>query len=145
MSKSEIASKSYTYLLEDVMRGKFTSAIDPKDLWNLVENKKVRTKSIDKIKHWIYFPCWSHTIDNTDCFYSIYQVLNQRSKFPTEMKRIRASDTKYPIIVIEDEYDKQGSILDGNHRFAKLILEDATEIKYKYVKKEEIMKIMIKL
>jgi hypothetical protein len=47
------------------------------------------------------------------------------------MKRIKKADISYPIIVIEDEYDKCGSILDGNHRFAKLIMDNAKIVKYK--------------
>lgn len=142
---SKTIHKSYTYLLEDVIKGKFNHAIDPEDLWKLVENKPMQTININIVKHWVYVPCWSRTIDNIDCFYSIYQVINQRSKFRADMRRINNADTKYPIIVVEDDYDLRGGILDGNHRFAKLIISGATHVNYKYVTKAEIMNLMIKL
>ena len=73
----------------------------------------------------------SYDLDKRTCFYSIFQVLNQKSKFKKDMKQIKKADISYPIIVIEDEYDKYGSILDGNHRFAKLVMDNAKLVKYR--------------
>ena len=54
------------------------------------------------VKHWVYSQCWS----KKDCYISIFQVLQQPSKFPEHIKRIRNADLEYPLIVIEDKYDK---------------------------------------
>ena len=51
----------------------------------------------------------SNDLDKKTCFYSIFQVLNQKSKFKEDMKRIKKADILYHIIIIEDEYDKYGS------------------------------------
>jgi len=83
------------------------------------------------VKHWIYYTPWS---DETDCLISIFQVLNQKSKFKTHMNRIKKADLEYPLIIVEDTYDKKGVILDGNHRFAKMILENKENIKIVYLK-----------
>ena len=52
----------------------------------------------------------------------------QKGKFKKDIKRIKKSDTKYPLIVIENEFDSYGIILDGNHRFAKLILNNSKKV-----------------
>jgi ParB-like chromosome segregation protein Spo0J len=65
----------------------------------------------------------------------------QKSKFKKEMNHIRKVDTSFPIIVIEDEFDKYGSILDGNHRFAKLLLTNSKKVKCKFISKKELDKI----
>lgn len=130
-----------TYLLKDVMKSKFNNGINQKDLWKYVENKKEKEYNIEDIKHWVYHPCWSETINNKEYFYNIYQVLSQKSKFKKDMKRIKNSDETYPIIVVEDEFDKYGVILDGNHRFAKLIINNVKKIKFKYIGIKEFNKI----
>ena len=97
------------------------------------------------IKINIQNPCWSYDLDKRTCFYSIFQTLLQKSKFKDDMKRIKKADISYPIIVIEDEYDKYGSILDGNHRFAKLVMDNAKVVKYKFISKKQLNKFRIKL
>ena len=91
-----------------------------------------------QIKINIQTPCMSYN-------YCIFQVLNQKSKFKEHMKRIKKANVSYPIIVIGDEYDKYGSILDGNHRFAKLIMDNAKLVKYKFISKKTLEKFRIKL
>jgi disulfide oxidoreductase YuzD len=61
------------------------------------------------------------------------------------MKRIKKSDLSYPLIIIEDDYDNKGVILDGNHRFAKIIMEHKKEVKYYFITKKELKKLKIKL
>lgn len=61
------------------------------------------------------------------------------------MNRIKKTDLEYPLIIVEDKYDKKGVILDGNHRFAKMILENKEKIKIVYLKLKELNKIKIKL
>ena len=116
-----------------------------KELWKYVENKKTKTYKMNDVKHWVYNPCWSYDLDKKTCFYSIFQTLLQKSKFKEDMKRIKKADISYPIIVIEDEYDKYGSILDGNHRFAKLIMDNAKVVKYKFISNKTLEKFRIKL
>lgn len=134
-------TKEYAYLLENVIKNKFNYAYDPQDLWKKAENKKVITYNMKDVRHWIYYPCWS----KNKCFISIYQVLNQKNKFPQHIKRIKKADINYPLIVIEDKFDKYGSILDGNHRFAKMILENKRKIKVVFFTKKELEKIRIRL
>ncbi len=137
-------SRTMAFLLEDVMKNKFNKAFYQEDLWEFVKNKKSHEYNIQDVKHWVYTPCWSFNLDNTEYFYSIYQVLCQKGKFKEDMKRIKKSDTSYPIIVIEDKFDKYGSILDGNHRFAKLIMNNNKKVKFKFITKKELQKLMIK-
>jgi hypothetical protein len=61
------------------------------------------------------------------------------------MKRIKKANVSYHIIVIEDEFDKYCTILDGNHRFAKLIMNKAKVVKYKFISKKQLDKFRIKL
>ena len=137
-------SRTMAFLLEDVMKNKFNKAFYQEDLWEFVKNKKSHEYNIQDVKHWVYTPCWSFNLDNTEYFYSIYQFLCQKGKFKEYMKRIKKSDTSYPIIVIEDKFDKYGSILDGNHRFAKLIMNNNKKVKFKFITKKELQKLMIK-
>ena len=133
------------YLLEDVMKNKLTRAFCQEDLWKYVENKKMTEIDIKNVRHWVYAPCWSHDIHGTECFYSIYQVLMQKGKFKEDMKRIKKADTSYPLIVIEDEFDNRGSILDGNHRFAKLIMSHSKTVKIKSISRKELEKLMVRV
>jgi hypothetical protein len=137
--------RTYAYLMEDVLKNKFDKAFLQEDLWKYVENKKTEEYDIKDVIHWIYYNCWSYEINKIECYYSIYQVLIQKNKFKEDMKRIKKADTSYPLIIIEDKYDKYGSILDGNHRFAKQILSGAKKIKYKYISKKELEKLKITL
>jgi hypothetical protein len=137
--------RCYAALLQDVMKNNFNYGYDQEELWKYVEIKKTKTYKMNDVKHWVYNPCWSYDLDKKTCFYSIFQVLNQKSKFKEDMKRIKKADISYPIIVIEDEYDKYGSILDGNHRFAKLIIDNAKVVKYKFISKKQLDKFRIKL
>jgi len=139
-------NRSYAFLLEDVMKNNFKNGFAQEDLWNYVKNKQIQTYKINDVKHWIYYPCWSYEIKkDNDCFYSIYQVLLQPKKFKEDMKRIKKSDLSYPLIIIEDDYDNKGVILDGNHRFAKIIMEHKKEVKYYFITKKELKKLKIKL
>ena len=114
-------------------------------LEDFVKNKKTKEYNMEDVKHWVYTPCWSFELNNTECFYSIYQVLLQKGKFKEDMKRIKKADTSYPIIVIEDKFDKYGNILDGNHRFAKLIMNNSKKVKIKFITQKELHKLIIKL
>lgn len=138
---SEYISRSYAYLLEDLMKNNFTYAWNQEELWKIAKNKKVIKYKMRDIKHWIYSQCWS----KKDCYISIFQVLQQPSKFPEHIKRIKNADLKYPLIVMEDKYDKFGSILDGNHRFAKLITHNKRIVPIVYFTKKELNKLKIKL
>jgi len=142
---SEHQHRSMAYLLEDVMKNKFNKAFYQEDLWKYVENKKIQEYDMKDVKHWIYAPCWSYNLDNTNCFYSIYQVLIQKKKFNDDVKRIKKADISYPLIVVEDEFDSYGSILDGNHRFAKLIMNNSKKVKFKYISKKELDKLLVKV
>lgn len=137
--------RSIAFLLEDVMKGKFDRGFFQEDLWALAETIPVTTVAIADVKHWVYTPCWSYSTGSgkKECFYSIYQVLKQPTQFKADMTRIRKADTKYPLIVIEDEFDQAGTILDGNHRFAKLLLGGAKQIKIKRIRTKDLMKIMM--
>ena len=97
---SEHQHRCIAYLLEDVMKNKFNKAFYQEDLWKYVENKKIQEYDMKDVKHWIYAPCWSYNLDNTDCFYSIYQALIQKKKFKDDIKRIKKADTSYPLIVV---------------------------------------------
>jgi hypothetical protein len=141
---SEHKSRCMAYLLKDVIQNKFNRAFYQEDLWKYVENKKTKEYNMKDVKHWVYKPCWSYNKNNDECFYSIYQVLLQKERFKTDMKRINSADISYPLIVIEDEFDSYGSILDGNHRFAKLILNNAKKIKIKFITMKELNKLMVK-
>ena len=142
---SEHQHRCIAYLLEDVMKNKFNKAFYQEDLWKYVENKKIQEYDMKDVKHWIYAPCWSYNLDNTDCFYSIYQALIQKKKFNDDVKRIKKADISYPLIVVEDEFDSYGSILDGNHRFAKLIMNNSKKVKFKYISKKELDKLLVKV
>ena len=137
--------RNIAYLLEDVMNNKYSYGFYQEDLWKYVENKKINEYNIKDVKHWIYKPCWSYNINNRECFYSIYQVLMQKNKFKEDIKRIKKADTRYPLIIIEDEFDKYGTILDGNHRFAKLLINNSNKVKFKFISRKELNKIIIKL
>jgi disulfide oxidoreductase YuzD len=70
-------------------------------------------------------------------------VLIQKTKFKEDMKRIKKADTSYPLIVIENEFDSYGGILDGNHRFAKLIMNNSKKVKFKFISRKELDKLMM--
>lgn len=133
--------RSYAYNLEDVMKDNFEYAWDQEELWEIAKKKKIITYKMNDVKHWVYTPCWS----KGKCFISIFQVLNQPKKFPRHIKRIKNADLKYPLIVIEDKYDKYGGILDGNHRFAKMIQQNKRKVKIIYFTKKELDKLKIKM
>ena len=134
-------TREYAYLLEDVMKGNFKYAYRQEDLWELANRKDITMYKMSDVKHWIYQPCWS--INNGKCFLSIYQVLLQAKKFPNHIRRIKKADISYPLIIIQDKYDKFGTILDGNHRFAKMILEKRRTIPIVYFTKKELEKIKL--
>ena len=141
---------NYAFLLDNVMKKDYRYAYDPKDLWEKASQKKIIKYNMSDVKHWAYSPCWSHNDNNNnnnnnDWFISIYQVLLQPKKFKDHMKRIKNADTSYPLIIVEDEYNKFGSILDGNHRFAKLLMEKKRVVNVVYFTKKELDKIKIEL
>jgi hypothetical protein len=92
------------FLLEDVMCAKFNRGIDMVALWAAAADKPVQKYNIADVRHWIYSPCWS----KDDCFISPYQVLMQPKKFPDHIRRIKAADLAYPLIVVEDDFDRHG-------------------------------------
>jgi hypothetical protein len=138
-------SQRYTYLLCDVMKKNFECGFLQEELWKFVEKKKVLTYKMSDIAHWVYYPCWSYPLKSgsDECFYSIYQVLMdpKNKNFKKDIKRIRKAKTDYPIIVVQDEFDKHGVILDGAHRFARMILEKRKVVKYQYITLKELNKI----
>lgn len=95
------------------------------------------------VRHWVYGQCWSDKGD--DNYISIYQVLMSPSKYAKHIRRIRKADIKYPLIVVEDEYDMYGSILDGNHRFARMIMMKKRVVPIVYFTKKELERVWIKL
>ena len=66
-------------------------------------------------------------------------------KLYQHIRRIKNADLKYPLIVIENKYDKYGEILDGNHRFSKMILENKKVVPIVYFTKKELDKLKIKI
>ena len=133
-------SRSNAYLLEDVMQGRFDYGFYQEELWTYVERRhqQARQYRMDDVKHWVYSPCWSVECEGDEHFVSIYQVLQQRAKFPLHIQRIEKADTQFPLIVIEDEFDKHGSILDGNHRFAKLVTHVVTSFSVHFISRKEL-------
>ena len=107
--------------------------------------KNVKKYKMSDVSHWIYHPCWSEYYDGAECFLSIFQVLHQQDKFKKHMTRIENSDIDFPLIVVEDKYDKYGSILDGNHRFAKMILLKKRNVNVIYFTEKELKKLRIRL
>jgi len=76
---------------------------------------------------------------------SIYQVLLQKKIFKEHINRIKKADLQYPLIIINDKYDKHGGILDGNHRFAKIIMENKKYVNCIRVSQKELDKIKVKV
>ena len=133
---------AYAFLIEDAIRNDFSHGYDLKEIWKAASKKEVQTYEMDDVKHWVYTPCWS---DKKNNFISIFQVMNQPRRFPGHVKKIKASDTEYPLIVVENEYDKYGVILDGNHRFAKMVLDGYENVVLCYFTMDELEKFRIKL
>ena len=133
--------RSYAYQLKDVLLSNFKYAWPQEVLWQHSAAKPVTTYRMSDVKHWVYGPCWSQ--DN--CLVSIYQVLLQPKLFAKHMKRVRTADTGYPLIVVQDEFDKYGTILDGNHRFAKLVLDNKRAVKVVKFTTKELERLKVKL
>lgn len=134
-------TRNYAFLLDDVLQNNFKYAYDQITLWKLAANKKIIKYKMSDVKHWIYYTPWS----DGDCLISVYEVLLLKSKYPDHIKRIKNADLSFPLIVIEDKYDKFGTILDGNHRFAKMIMNNKKFVNIVYFTKDELNKIKIKL
>tara|TARA_Y100001958_G_C21084544_1_gene439739 strand:- start:220 stop:636 length:417 start_codon:yes stop_codon:yes gene_type:complete len=134
-------TRQYAYLTEDVMKEDFRYAWKQEDLWELAKTKKVIKYKMNDVKHWVYNQSWS----KKDCFVSIFQVLMQPKKFPEYVKRINKANLQYPLIVMENKFDKYGSILDGNHRFAKMIIEKKRVVPIVYFTRKELNKLRIKM
>lgn len=139
---SDTVSKDYAYLLQDVMRNDFSFAYDQEKIWEYCKTKDIKEYNISEVKHWIYRPCWSY-FDHKEIFVSIYQVLLQPEDFPKHIVRIKNADISYPLIVITDDFDSKGSILDGNHRFAKILMTKKRKVKYYFLSKQELLKFRI--
>lgn len=103
---SEYEHRRMSFLLKDVMKNKFDKGFYEEDLWKYVENKKTEEYNIKDVKHWVYSPCWSYNIDNTEFFYSIYQVLMQKNKFKEDMKRIKKQIYYIQLSVNKRQYSK---------------------------------------
>ena len=127
------------YLLSDVLcNPNRAKSVAMSDLFEFAAKKPIKSMSIKKCSHWAYHSCWS---DNDHDFYSIFQVLMQKSKFKKHVRRINTADLSCPIIVIEDLLDEIGVILDGNHRFAKLLESGAKRVKYVKISIREFYKL----
>jgi predicted GNAT family acetyltransferase len=137
--------KRISYLFKDVIKNTFDHGFYIKDVVEYMQNKKVQKYHIKDVMHWIYKPCWFYTTNNANHFYSIYQTLSQKDSFKYDIKRIEEADTDNPIIVVTDEFDKYGSIFNGNHRFAKLILNNSKKVKFRLISKEELYKFLVKI
>lgn len=133
--------RNYAYMLKDVVVGDFKYAWDQEVLWEKAATKCVTTYKMSDVKHWVYRPCWSRG----KCLVSIYQVLLQPKLFANHTKRIDKADTKYPLIVVQDEFDKYGVILDGNHRFAKLVLANKRNVKVVKFTTKDLGRLRIKV
>jgi len=139
-------SKRISYLFKDVINNVLECGFYTKHVVEYItQTKKVQKYRIKNVLHWIYKPCWFHTINNNNHFYSIYQALSQRDVFKDDIRRIEEADTSNPIIVVTDDFDKYGSIFNGNHRFAKLILNNSKKVKFRLISKEELYKFLVKI
>lgn len=117
MSESE--ARQYAFLLRNVMRNDFRYGYRQEDLWALASTKAIETYQVQDVAPWVYTPVWN----KGKCFICIYQVLMQPQQFPNHIARIAKADTQYPLIITDDIFNPYGTILDGNHRFAKIILQ----------------------
>jgi len=135
---------SMAFDLEDVMKDKIKTGYVMEDLYKIANKKQVCREKISNVKHWVYKPCWSYRCGNDECFISIYQVLLQKRKFTDHHRRIRNASLEYPLIIVKDKYDKYGTILDGNHRFAKSLLKNKKFINYVYLTKSDLDKIRVR-
>ena len=124
---SEHQHRSMAYLLEDVMKNKFNKAFYQEDLWKYVENKKIQEYDMKDVKHWIYAPCWSYNLDNTDCFYSIYQALIQKKKFKDDKNKLEADVS----LTAEQKAAKLKEIKKQHSKDFKTILTPEQMEKYK--------------
>lgn len=112
-------------------------------------SKRYKTKSLKmrNVKHWVYSTPWSIPTGNTQCPLSIYEVITlpKDKTLKEHHKRIKKADTSYPLIITPDPYDKYGIILDGNHRFAKLVNQDAEFVDVVSIPLEALNKIKVDL
>ena len=129
------------YPLEEVIKGTFKKCYKMNNIWNITKNNKMHKIKLNDVKHWIYHTPWSYECNGKEHFLSIYQVLLLPSKYKQHMDRIKKTNLKYPIVVMKDKYDKNGIILDGNHRFAKAILQNKANILVKYITDKQLKKI----
>lgn len=138
----ETDSRSVAYLLEDVMEQKFDYGFYQEELWAYLSlhDIPIVAYNMEDVKHWVYAPCWSYMRGGEECFLSIYQVLLQSEQFPEHMARIENANLRYPLVVIEDEFDKYGVILDGNHRFAKAVILGKKSVNIQVIEKDELIK-----
>ncbi len=141
----ENGTRNVAYLLEDVLRKRYDYGFYQEELWEYVTRKETPVIEYDTedVKHWIYSQCWSYPGKGDDeCFVSIYQVLLQMDepRNHKHIQRIKEANLQYPLIVVEDSFDKYGTILDGNHRFAKLLLNGTKKIKVQYISTDELMR-----
>ena len=78
---------------------------------NIFKPKKVKL-DINKLSFNLYYECWENNVRPID-------VMNdmKNKKYEDEVKRIKKSNTKFPIIIDTNNY-----IIDGVHRYVKYIL-----------------------
>jgi hypothetical protein len=78
---------------------------------NIFKPKKVKL-DIKKLSFNLYYECWENNVRPIDVMNDI-----KNKKYADEVKRIKKSDTKFPIII-----DTNNNIIDGVHRYIKYIL-----------------------
>jgi disulfide oxidoreductase YuzD len=78
---------------------------------NIFKPKKVKL-DINKLSKNLYYECWENNVRPIDVMNDI-----KNKKYEDEVKRIKKSDTKFPIII-----DTNNNIIDGVHRYVKYIL-----------------------
>ena len=132
---------SMAFPFDEVVKGTFQKCYNPSDIWNVTKNNKIHKIKLSDVKHWVYTTPWSHKDNNHERFLSIYEVLILPKKYNSRMQRIEKSDLSYPIIIQKDKFDKNGGILDGNHRFAKAIMSNKKYIYVKYISNTQLKKI----
>ena len=85
--------------------------------------------NIDDLRYNLYFSCWKNNIQPIE----VLENPNNK-KYEDEMTRIRNANTKYPIII-----NTQNNIIDGVHRYVKLIIEGKKYITV-YIFDDDVMK-----
>jgi hypothetical protein len=84
---------------------------------NIFKPKKVKL-DINKLSFNLYYECWENNMRPID-------VMNdmKNKKYEGDVKRIKKSNTKFPIIINTNNY-----IIDGIHRYVKCVLNNKKKI-----------------